>query len=120
MTPLLEEALIAVEADSSALGEALRSRDAPAIERQAAALRATLARVFERFADAARQGVVPRDLRRRLAMAGARVAAQRETLARSTAALDRAIDVLLPRDATSLYGARGAAERGVIGQALRA
>jgi hypothetical protein len=40
------------------------------------------------------------------------VAAQRESLARATAALDRAIDVLLPPAAPRLaYSARGLAER---------
>ena len=43
--------------------------------------------------------------------AGGTVAAQRESLARATAALDRAIDVLLPREAPVLYGAQGGAER---------
>jgi hypothetical protein len=36
------------------------------------------------------------------------VAAQRESLARATAALDRAIDVLLPRDGSVVYSAYGA------------
>ena len=36
-------------------------------------------------------------LRQRLALAGGQVAAQREALARATASLDRAIDVLIPR-----------------------
>ena len=42
---------------------------------------------------------MPPALRRRLASASGQVAAQRESLARATAALDRAIDVLLPREA---------------------
>ena len=41
------------------------------------------------------------------------MAAQRESLARATAALDRAIDVLLPRDGALLYSAYGSADRGV-------
>jgi hypothetical protein len=40
------------------------------------------------------------------------VAAQRESLARATAALDRAIDVLMPRDNQALYSTLGSADRG--------
>ena len=55
---------------------------------------------------------MPRVLRQRLAVASGRVAAQREALARATAALDRAIDVLLPdHPMHGVYGAGGAAER---------
>jgi len=58
---------------------------------------------------------VPQPLRQRLALAGGQVAAQREALARATASLDRAIDVLLPRAAAAstngLYSAYGSAER---------
>jgi hypothetical protein len=43
--------------------------------------------------------------------AGGRVAAQRESLARATAALDRAIDVLMPGEPSGLYGASGKSER---------
>jgi hypothetical protein len=52
-------------------------------------------------------------LRERLALAGGLVAAQRESLARATAALDRAIDVLMPRERpAAVYSAIGPAERG--------
>ena len=57
---------------------------------------------------------MPPALRHRLASASGQVAAQRESLARATAALDRAIDVLLPGDGVPLYSALGAAERGVL------
>ena len=43
--------------------------------------------------------------------ASSQVAAQRESFARATAALDRAIDVLLPREVAAVYSPRGAAER---------
>jgi hypothetical protein len=48
------------------------------------------------------------------------VAAQRESFARATAALDRAIDVLLPREAPSLYGAYGSNQRGTLGGSIQA
>ena len=45
------------------------------------------------------------------------VAAQRESLARATAALDRAIDVLMPATtpAAALYSPQGGPERGPLG-----
>jgi hypothetical protein len=64
---------------------------------------------------------VPAPLRHRLALAGGQVAAQREALARATASLDRAIDVLIPRHAPkSFYSAAGANERHGGGGALLA
>jgi hypothetical protein len=42
-------------------------------------------------------------------------AAQRETLARGNASLDRALDVLIPSEPTGLYGAGGKAERRSVG-----
>jgi hypothetical protein len=56
---------------------------------------------------------VPPALRERLAQASGQVVAQRESLARATAALDRALDVLLPREGTGLYSIYGAADRGM-------
>jgi hypothetical protein len=107
----LERLLLAVEQRLAALGEALRARDAQAIDQHAAGLHRALADAVHRFAHAARSGGVPSALRRRLASASAQVAAQRESLARATAALDRAIDVLLPREA-AVYSPQGGAERG--------
>ena len=52
--------------------------------------------------------------------ASGEVAAQRESLARATAALDRAIDVLLPRDSAAVYSTFGAAERSGRGGTLQA
>jgi hypothetical protein len=43
--------------------------------------------------------------------AGAEVAAQREALARATASLDRAIDVLLPTPAPGVYSSLGATDK---------
>ena len=58
------------------------------------------------FRSAAQQGGVPSPLRTRLAQASARVAAHRLALARATASLDRAIDLILPGSAPT-YGATG-------------
>jgi len=92
----LESCLAAVEQRLGALGEALRELDGQAIEHHAGELHHALAAAVQRFAHAARSGGVPPMLRTRLASATGRVAAQRESLARATAALDRAIDVLMP------------------------
>lgn len=116
----LEPPLAAIEAGLAALGEALRQHDGAAIEQHAHALQRALAHAVERFRLAARGGALPPALRQRLADASGQVAAQRESLARATAALDRAIDVLLPRDAAAVYGAQGAAERPRRGGMVRA
>lgn len=107
----LEQPLQDVESCLNLLGEALHRRDSAAIELHAASLHLALARAIEQFTAAARNGTVPASLRTRLMQAGGRVAAQRESLARATAALDRAIDVLMPGEPTGLYGASGKNER---------
>ena len=107
----LETPLVAVEQRLAALGEALVQNNAQAIETEAAELHRALAAAISHFSRAAREGSVPPALRQRLAVASGQVAAQREALARATAALDRAIDVLLPGMGTSVYAASGNAER---------
>jgi hypothetical protein len=111
----LEQPLLAVEACLNLLGEALLRRDTQAIELHASALHQSLAEAITLFSEAARNGHVPAGLRHRLVQAGGRVAAQRESLARATAALDRAIDVLMPGEATGLYSALGKSERKSLG-----
>jgi hypothetical protein len=108
----LESAVAAVELRLGGLAAALRERDALAVELQANELHAALAAAVERFMQAARHGGVPDVMRRRLARASAQVARQRDALARATAALDRAIDVLLPDVASTrnLYGMAGLPE----------
>lgn len=109
----LEPPLTALEGSLEGLAQALCQNDAAAIEARAAELHRALARAVDHFTRAARQGGVPGVLRQRLAIAGGQVAAQREALARATASLDRAIDVLLPGHgpAAMVYGASGVAER---------
>ena len=118
--PELEDTLSAVESRLAALGTALRARDAAAIDLEATELHRALARAVDRFALAARHGALPTALRNRLVTASGRVAAERESLARATAALDRAIDVLMPRDAATLYSAQGSAERSRTGGVIQA
>lgn len=110
----LERPLQAVEDCLAALGLALTRRDAQAVDEVAAQLHAALAAAVDHFGRAARSGGVPPPLRRRLALASGQVAAQREALARATASLDRAMDVLMPpraAPAAGLYGALGNTDR---------
>ena len=116
----LEPTVAAVEARLQALADALRGQDAAAIELHANELHRALANAVNRFAVAAKAGQIPPALRHRLVNAGGVVAAQRESLARATAALDRAIDVLLPGDAASVYSSTGAAGRSTLGGSIQA
>ncbi len=102
----LEAPVQRVEQHLASLHEALREGDPAAMETSAAELHRALSGAVEHFRAAARQGSVPSPLRQRLAHASAQVAAQRQALARATASLDRAIDVLLPSHAAT-YGATG-------------
>jgi methylase of polypeptide subunit release factors len=113
-TEELERPVAALEERLQALSLALRERDADRIETEAAALHRALATAVDQFGRAARHGAIPVPLRHRLMAAGAQVAAQREVLARATASLDRAMEVLLPAPSTSrhgVYSAAGAAVR---------
>lgn len=110
-SPELEEKLAAVESQLAALGESLRQRDSAGIDAHASELHRALAQAVDHFSRAARSGTVPPALRMRLASASGQVAAQRESLARATAALDRAIDVLLPSDPHTVYASHGGAAR---------
>jgi len=118
----LEASIEAVERHLGALGAALRDRDAAAIESHAASLHRTLAAAIHRFSHASRHaGGVPLPLRQRLALAGGQVAAQRESLARATAALDRAIEVLMPAPLpASVYSTGGHSERAATSGCLHA
>ncbi|XVJ69365.1 MAG: hypothetical protein HEQ39_06715 [Rhizobacter sp.] len=120
LSPALEASLVDVENSLAGLGEALRVRDAVAIDQNAAGLQIALTRAVDQFAQAARIGPIPSSLRSRLSRASGQVAAQRESLARATAALDRAIDVLIPNDASSVYSAYGATTRSVRGGMIQA
>ncbi len=108
----LERPLQTVEDRLKALADALHHQDADTVDRVAAELQAALAAAVGDFSLAARTGGVPPVLRQRLALAGGQVAAQREALARATASLDRAIDVLIPRlSPAGLYSPAGGTDR---------
>lgn len=92
----LEAALQRVEQHLDDLQHALSARNTRSIEAHAGELQKALSHAVERFAQATRRGPTPPALRRRLGLASAQVAAQRDALARATAAMDRAIDLLMP------------------------
>ena len=121
LAPDLEALLGDVEGRLRGLAAAVLGHDAAGIEHEAAALHRALALAIQHFAGAARAGGVPAALRHRLAAASGMVAAQREAMARATASLDRAIDVLLPASAgPGLYTAAGNPGRAGIGGSLLA
>ena len=108
----LEPPLKAVEDQLLALGLALHQQDVAAVDQAATRLHLALAAAVDHFGRAARSGGVPAPLRQRLALASGQVAAQREALARATASLDRAMDVLIPPLAAhALYSAGGSSDR---------
>jgi hypothetical protein len=117
----LETTLAAVENQLNSLGDSLRANDMRAVDHHASELHRALARAVDHFAHAARSGPVPPALRERLMRASGLVASQRESLARATAALDRAIDVLMPRATpAAVYGAGGQSDRAGRGTNLQA
>ena len=117
----LEATLSRVEGHLASLGTALCDRNLEAIGHHGQGLHAALTQAVDRFSLAAKQGSVPEALRRRLAHASATVAAQLESLARATAALDRAIDVLMPRPGTGAgYARDGSTERNRNGAVIQA
>jgi hypothetical protein len=101
-------------------GVMLKADDPAALETAASELHRALSSAVDTFKVAARRGGVPAPMRQRLALASAQVAAQRESLARATAALDRAIDVLMPAPVVAGYGAGGHALRATSSGAMTA
>lgn len=104
----LEAVIAEVELRLAGLAQSLLERDGGAIDSAAAELQQALARALDEVGRAAHHGTVTPALRQRLVAASGQVATQRNTLARATAALDRAIEALLPREAAG-YTARGTA-----------
>jgi hypothetical protein len=118
----LEAPLLAVETALAEMALALQRNDLPMLDKASHGLHHALSTAVKHFTNAARNGGVPAPLRHRLALASAQVASQREALARATASLDRAMDVLIPRQvpAGTGYGASGHSARSVFGGSLMA
>lgn len=113
----LEQAVARLEGRLLALGEALCQPHAEAVAAEAAELQ----RALEPLRRHAGDGALTPPLRQRLALAAGLAGAQRDALARTSAALERAIDVLLPPPAPrSAYSAAGLSERPSLGGVLQA
>jgi uncharacterized protein YfaQ (DUF2300 family) len=109
---MLEPSITLLEQRLSELAAAITGRDAGTIEGAAQSLQRALASSLADFQRAAREGGVPPQLRQRLILAGGQVATLREVMARATASLDRAIDVLLPEHTVhAVYGSWGGSVR---------
>lgn len=104
--PMLEHLVRRMEIELAALGDALRRRDSQGMESHADALQLALIGAMDASVHAAHEGKLPEALRMRLVRATGQLAAQRESLARATASLDRAMDVLMPQSTSSAYLAR--------------
>lgn len=97
----LEAALAAVENGLAALGASLRERNASSIESNAQDLQRALQRV-------AQAGLLPAALHTRLALARAEAGAQRDSVARGNATIERALSLLMPASAApSAYAEQG-------------
>lgn len=119
-TEELEAALAGVELQLGRLADALRERDGAAIDAVAVALQRALGDTLDRFSHHARRhGGLPVALRQRLLLVSSQVSAQRAGLARATAAMERAVGLLLPRP-SALYNAQGGAEQARQSGSLRA
>ena len=117
----MHRCVVQLEQRLAALGEALRVHQADAVATESAALQRALILAIEPLRGASRAGRMPAALRQRLALASAQVVAQREALARASASLDRAIDVLLPSTAPrGAYSAAGLSQRPQRGGLLQA
>jgi hypothetical protein len=106
----LEPALAAVEQGLHDLSLSLQASDPSGIDQHAADLQTALTQALDIFGHAAHFGPIPPRQRQRLMQAAGQVAAHREALARATAALDRAMDVLMPKS-SPVYGPQGYGER---------
>jgi len=116
----LEAALQRMEQHLDDLQASIGARDLSGIESHAAELQRSLAQTLADFPQATRQGGPPLSLRRRLGLASAQVAAQRDALARAGAALERAIAVLMPGTALTVYSASGNPQHPRSGASLQA
>jgi hypothetical protein len=106
------ESLEAVARQLDALGTALAGAGADRLQAETAALQRALAAAIGPLRRQVQAGGTDTTLQRRIAALNARVAAQREVLARAGAATERALGVLLPDAAPPAgYGAGGHGHR---------
>ena len=115
----IDAALQQLDARLQALGEALRLHHADTVASEAAALQRALAALRRSLRDDG--GALAPPLRSRAARAAGQIAAQREAVARRSAAIGRALDLLLPPTVARVaYSVAGLNERGAHPGALQA
>ena len=99
-----------IEQRLSDLDAALVAGDPAAIEQVGQQLQRSLADSLAAFRHAAHEGKSPisPELKQRLVLAQARITAQQALVHRAGAAIERTLDILLPREASPTYEAPGA------------
>jgi hypothetical protein len=110
----LETSLATVELAIATLGQTLAGRDIVAVESASTALHDAMRAAMNQFAQVARGGKMPAELRNRFALANAQITAQREALIRASSLVEQNLEILLPKPMTqtSVYSANGASQRG--------
>ncbi len=106
-TLAFERALGALEHHLDSLGDALRQRDSGTLLEASRALQQALPAALDNLRRDSPQPLPP-ELRERLLRDRGRILAQREALSRAHAAVDRAVNVLLPGE-TPVYHPAGLA-----------
>ncbi|WP_137894120.1 hypothetical protein [Ramlibacter sp. 2FC] len=102
----LEALIRSLESQLESLAQALRERDSEAISAGSARLQRSLQQAMAVLSSATAQGGgLPDGLRPRLAKLQGAVAAERESLARASAAVQRAMNVLMPATPAVVYAA---------------
>ena len=110
----LETSLATVELAIATLGQTLATRDIVAVETASTALHEAMRAAMNQFAQVARGGRMPVELRSRFALANAQITAQREALIRASALVEQNLEILIPKPMaqTSTYSATGTSGRG--------
>ena len=108
----LEQTLALVEQQLAQVSESLLTNDALALERSSAGLRQAISHFSDAMVMARRQKVLSPAVVQRMQDINARLAAQRQGLARMAAGTERLAAVLLPGSTESTYG-RAVGARGV-------
>lgn len=102
----LEAVMQSLEAQLESLAQAMRERDSAAIAECSVRLQRSLQQAMPVLRSATAQGGgLPDGLQPRLAKLQGAVAAQRESLARASAAVQRAMNVLMPAAPAVVYAA---------------
>ena len=114
----LEQTLALVEQQLAQVSESLLTNDALALERSSAGLRQAISHFSDAMVMARRQKVLSPAVVQRMQDINARLAAQRQGLARMAAATERLAAVLVPTAPESTYG-RAVGVRSVSGPGAR-